>query len=58
MGDWPPGKFGVDYQMGLTCFAGVAWALWTNRNKMCISNSGPDTPMDVMYLALSFIQKW
>jgi hypothetical protein len=30
------GKFGVDYQTWLSCFAGLAWVIWTTRNKMCI----------------------
>jgi hypothetical protein len=58
MADWLHGKFGVDYQTGLTYFTGIAWAIWNNRNKMCMSNRFPDSPMCVIYLAFSFIQKW
>jgi hypothetical protein len=25
--EWLPGKFGVSFQTGLSCFAGVAWAI-------------------------------
>jgi hypothetical protein len=57
MADWLPGKFWEDRQTELTCFAEIAWAIWNNRNKMCMSNRFPDSPMCVIFLALSFIQK-
>jgi hypothetical protein len=34
--NWLKGGFGVGHQLGLACFAGFAWAMWTTRNKMCI----------------------
>jgi hypothetical protein len=34
--NWIPRMFGVNFQTGLTCFAALAWAIWTTRNKMCI----------------------
>jgi hypothetical protein len=57
MGEWLPGKFGVDFQSGLTCFAGLAWTMWNNRNKMCISKCYPTVPMNFIHLGLSFLQK-
>jgi len=39
-------------------FAGFAWALWTTRNKMSIEQKFPKAPTDVVYLALSYLQKW
>jgi DNA-directed RNA polymerase specialized sigma54-like protein len=39
-------------------FSGFAWALWTSRNKMAIDKKYPKTPTDVIFIALSFQQKW
>jgi hypothetical protein len=29
--EWLPGKFGVSFQTGLSCFARMAWAIWKTR---------------------------
>jgi hypothetical protein len=55
LADWLTGKFGVDYQTWLSCFAGVAWAIWTTRNKMCIQKKFPDKPLDTVYVVLSYV---
>jgi hypothetical protein len=39
-------------------FAGFGWALWTSRNKMAIEKSFPQMPTDVIYNAISLMQKW
>jgi len=39
-------------------FAGFAWALWTTRNKMAIEKSFIKTPTDVIYVAVSLLQRW
>jgi hypothetical protein len=44
--------------MGLTCFAGLGWAAWLTRNKICMQKSFPAKPIEVIYNALSFVQKW
>jgi len=54
--DWLQGKGPLPAR--LVMFAGFAWALWTTRNKMAIEKSFPKTPTDVIYLALSLMQKW
>jgi hypothetical protein len=51
-------KFIVSYQIGLSCFAGLAWAIWITRNRMCLQKKFPEKPTDVVHLALSFLQKW
>ena len=38
-------------------FAGFSWTLWTTRNKMAIEQKFPKSPSDIMYLALSYLQK-
>jgi hypothetical protein len=53
--NWLTGGFGVNYQTGLSCFAGFALALWTVRNKMCIQKSFPERPLDVVHLGISFV---
>jgi hypothetical protein len=58
LASWFPRKFGVGVQTGLACFVSVAWAVWNTRNKICINHSFPNRPLDIVYLALFFIQKW
>ena len=33
-------------------------ALWTTRNKIAIEKMIPKAPTDVMYIAISLMQKW
>jgi hypothetical protein len=58
MCNWTPRIFRVGRQLGLACFASVAWVVWHIRNKFCIQHVFPNNYLDVVYLALSFIQKW
>ena len=39
-------------------FAGFAWTLWITRNKMAIENVFPKAPTDVIYTAVSLMQRW
>jgi len=39
-------------------FAGFEWALWTARNKMAIEKSFVKAPTDVIYVAVSLLQRW
>jgi len=39
-------------------FAGFSWAIWTTRNKMAIEKKIPKAPSDVIYCAISLMQKW
>jgi primosomal protein N' len=39
-------------------FAGFAWALWNTRNKMAIEKIFVKAPTDVIYMAISFMQRW
>jgi len=39
-------------------FAGSAWALWNNRNKMLIEHTFPDKPMGIVLTGVAFLQKW
>ena len=56
--DWLQGKGPLPTRLLMFIFAGFAWALWMTRNKMAIEKSFPKTPTDVIYLALSLMQKW
>jgi type III secretory pathway component EscR len=58
MNNWISRKFGVGRQLGLACFASIAWATWLIRNKICIQHIFPNNSLDVVYLTLSFTQKW
>jgi len=55
---WLLGKGPLPIRLILFVFAGFAWALWNNRNKMSIEHKFPKSPSDIMYIALSFMQKW
>jgi hypothetical protein len=39
-------------------FAGFSWTLWITKNKMAIEKTFPKSPSDVLYAALSLLQKW
>jgi hypothetical protein len=39
-------------------FAGFAWTLWVTRNKMAIEKHFPNAPSDVLFDALSLLQRW
>jgi hypothetical protein len=52
---WLPNKFGASYQIGLFCFAGLAWTLWTTRSKICMQKTFSGRPTGIIHLGLSFI---
>jgi hypothetical protein len=57
LAEWLPRKFGTKYKMGLTCFAGFAWALWNMRNKLCFLRVF--CLIGLLILAsFFFVQKW
>jgi hypothetical protein len=55
---WGKGALGIPKRLGIVLFAGVAWALWINRNKMAIERSFPKDPLQILYSSISFLQKW
>jgi len=55
---WLWGKGPLPKRLVMFIFAGFSWALWTTRNKMAIEHKFPKSPSDIMYLALSYLQKW
>lgn len=56
-GTWLRGKGPVSIRLIIFMFSGFAWALWTTRNKIAIEKMIPKTPTDVLYIALSLMQK-
>jgi len=50
--------FGTNMRLGFFFFAGFAWALWLARNKMAIERVFPSNPIDIVYIGLSFVQRW
>ena len=50
--------FGVKGHLSLFLFSAIAWSLWKSRNKMGIVRFFPNNPIDVLYHAVSFMQKW
>jgi len=55
---WLRGKGSFPIRLIIFIFSGFAWALWTSRNKMAINKKFPQALSDVMYIALSLLQKW
>jgi len=57
-GSWLRGKGPVPARLIIFLFSGFMWALWTTRNKIAIEKMIPKAPTDVMYIAISLMQKW
>lgn len=55
---WLPRRLGVPKRLVLGFFAGVAWAVWKNRNKMAIEKNFPVSPDAVIHMAINFVQMW
>ena len=55
---WIKCKFGVSRQLDHFVFAGFAWALRNNRNKMGIEHTFPSNPVDVIFTGVALLQKW
>jgi len=55
---WLRGKGPFPIRLIIFIFSGFAWALWTVRNKMAINKAFPRAPTDIIYIALSLLQKW
>jgi hypothetical protein len=55
---WLRGKGPLPNRLTMFMFSWFAWALWTARNKTAIEKKVPKAPIDVIYNALSFIQRW
>lgn len=55
---WLQGKGPLPNSLIMFFFAGFAWALWITRNKMTIEKSFIKAPTDVLYTAISFLQRW
>jgi hypothetical protein len=54
---WLQGKGPLPVSLILFIFSGFAWAIWNNRNKMAIEHKYPKSPADIIYVALSYLQK-
>lgn len=54
---WIKCKFGVSRQLDHFVFAGFAWALRNNRNKMGIEHTFPSNPVDVIFTGVALLQK-
>ena len=52
------GIFKTNMRLSLFLFAGIAWSIWRTRNKMTIEKTFPNNSIDVVYSAISFMQKW
>ena len=55
---WLQGKGPLPIRLIMFLFAGLSWILWITRNKMAIEKIFPKMPADVLYAALSLLQKW
>ena len=55
---WLQGKGPLSLCLIMFIFTCFSWALWTSRNKMAIVKKFPKAPTNIIYVALSFMQKW
>lgn len=55
---WLQGKGPLPNLLTMFVFAGFAWSLWLTRNKMATEKSFVKSPTDVMYMAISLLQRW
>ena len=55
---WQQSKGPLPSNLLMFVFAVFAWALWITRNKMAIEKVFPKAPSDVIYVAISLMQKW
>lgn len=55
---WLQGKGPLPKRLVMWLFAGFAWVLWTTRNKMAIEKTFVKLPTDVVYVAISLLQRW
>ena len=58
LSSWLQGMGPLPSKLVLFLFAGFAWTLWITRNKMAIENVFPKAPTDVIYTAVSLMQRW
>jgi hypothetical protein len=54
---WLQGKGLVLGKLLMFVFAGFSWAILTTRNNMVIEKRLPRDPTDVVYVALTLLQK-
>ena len=58
LGSWLQGMGPLPSKLVLFLFAGYAWMPWITRNKMVIEKVFPKAPTDVIYNAISLMQRW
>ena len=56
--NWITKGFRTSQSLGMFFFAGLAWAIWRNRNKVAIEKSFPATPNIVIYAGTNFLHTW
>lgn len=55
---WLQGKGPFPKCLIMFIFAWFSWALWIIKNKMAIEKKFPKAPTDVLFVAISLMQKW
>lgn len=55
---WLRGGVSLPNKLIMFLFAGISWALWNSRNKLAISKVAPKASSDVIFNAISYMQKW
>lgn len=55
---WLLGKGPLPDRLLIFFLAGFSWAIWTARNKMAIEQKFPKAPTDIIYCAVSLMQRW
>lgn len=56
--EWMPGRLKIPKRLCFIFFAGLAWSLWKNRNKMAIEKCFPTNPDVVIHSTINLMQMW
>ncbi|CAN6210841.1 unnamed protein product [Urochloa humidicola] len=48
----------LSISLGSVFFAAFAWALWRNRNKMAIEQKFSSSSTSIIFVGISFLQRW
>lgn len=55
---WLPRRHGISRKISFIFFAGLAWSIWKNMNKMAIEKNFPTNSDAVIHAAIHYMQMW
>jgi hypothetical protein len=55
---WLPRRHEISRKISFIFFAGLAWSIWKNMNKMAIEKNFPSNSDVVIHAAIHYLQMW